>query len=91
MITIKKTGKLLVVSGVTGEVERVFRRSGLDKVVGKKNIFFSDVAVLKSTKKALHRALEYVNDKGEEKYRVSLFYDRPEKAQVNKIKSQTTL
>lgn len=86
----KKTDKLLVVSGVTGEVERVFRRSGLDKVVGKENIFFSDVAVLKSTKKALHRALEYVNSKGEEKYRLSLFYDRPEKAQVNKIKSQTT-
>ncbi len=80
----KKTDKLLVVSGVTGEVERVFRRSGLDKVVGKENIFFSDVAVLKSTKKALHRALEYVNSKGEEEYRVSLFYDRPDKAKVNK-------
>jgi len=80
----KKTDKLLVVSGVTGEVERVFRRSGLDKVVGKENIFFSDVAVLKSTKKALHRALEYVNSKGEGEYRVSLFYDRPDKAKVNK-------
>ena len=80
----KKTDKLLVVSGVTGEVERLFRRSGLDKVVGKENIFFSDVAVLKSTKKALHRALEYVNSKGEGEYRVSLFYDRPDKAKVNK-------
>lgn len=80
----KQTDKLLVVSGVTGEVERVFRRSGLDKVVGKENIFFSDVAVLKSTKKALHRALEYVNSKGEGEYRVSLFYDRPDKAKVNK-------
>ncbi len=74
----KKTHKLLVISGVTGEVERVFRRSGLDKVVGKENIFFSDIAVLKSTKKALHRALEYVNSKSEQDYRVSLFYDRPQ-------------
>jgi SulP family sulfate permease len=63
----KSDEKLLIVSGVTGEVERVFRRSGLDKVVGKENIFFSDVAVLKSTRKALHRALEYVNSQGEQK------------------------
>lgn len=81
----KKMNKLLVISGVTGEVERIFRRSGLEKVVGEENIFFSDLAVLKSTKHALQRALDYVNSKGEEKYRVSLFYDRPEKAQINKI------
>jgi SulP family sulfate permease len=80
----KKSGKLLIISGVTGEVERVFRRAGVDTAVGKENIFFSDLAVLKSTKHALQRALDYVNDKkgGEDQYRLRLFYDRPEKAKI---------
>lgn len=78
----KKSGKLLIISGVTGEVERIFRRAGVDKAIGEENIFFSDVAVLKSTKQALGRALQYVNSKGEEKYRVRLFYDRPHKATI---------
>ncbi|MCG8607169.1 sodium-independent anion transporter, partial [bacterium] len=80
----KKSGKLLIISGVTGEVERVFRRSGVDRAVGEENIFFSDLAVLKSTKHALQRALDHVNEKkgGEDQYRLRLFYDRPEKAKI---------
>jgi len=75
----KKDKKLLIISGVTGEVEKIFRRAGVDKAIGEKNIFFSDVTVLSSTKQALQRALQYVNSKGEQKYRVRLFYDRPQK------------
>ncbi len=80
----KKQDKLLIISGVSGDVERIFRRSGLVKAIGEDNIFFSDIAVLKSTRKALWRALQYVDSKGEEKYRVRLFYDLPEKAQLSK-------
>jgi SulP family sulfate permease len=72
----KKQGKLLLVSGATGEVERVFRRSGLDCIIGLENIFFSDITLLKSTREALARALEHVNNKTGSQYRVRLFYDR---------------
>ncbi len=78
----KESGKLLLISGVTGEVERIFRRAGIDKAVGEENIFSSDTAVLKSTKHALQRALDYVNSTGEKPYRVRLFYSRPEKAKL---------
>jgi SulP family sulfate permease len=75
---LKKQGKLLLVSGATGEVERVFRRSGLDRIIGHENIFFSDPTILKSTREALARALEHVNKKGGAQYRMRLFFDRPE-------------
>ncbi|MFQ5706721.1 MAG: SulP family inorganic anion transporter [bacterium] len=78
----KNNHKLLIISGVTGEVERIFRRSGVDKVIGEENIFFSDLAVLKSTRQALDRALQYINSQGEKKYRVRLFYDRPGQPQI---------
>lgn len=80
--TMKKSNKLLIISGVTGDVQRVFLRSGIDKVIGKENIFFSDMAVLKSTRQALGRALQYVNSLGEQEYRVRLFYDRPDQARI---------
>ena len=94
----KKNKKLLIISGVTGEVEMLFRRAGLDKALGEKNIFFSDVTVLSSTKQALQRALQYVNEEGEQKYRVRLYYDRPTQAQLsaqeakkeNKIESDSS-
>ncbi|MDZ7267514.1 MAG: SulP family inorganic anion transporter [candidate division KSB1 bacterium] len=73
---LKKQGKLLLISGATGEVERVFRRSGLDRIIGRENIFFSDVTLLKSTREALVRALAHVNKKAGAEYRLRLFYDR---------------
>jgi SulP family sulfate permease len=73
----KKQGKLLLVSGATGEVERVFRRSGLDRIIGRENIFFSDSTILKSTSAALGRALAHVNQNGDKQYRMRLLFDRP--------------
>jgi SulP family sulfate permease len=73
----KKQGKLLLVSGATGEVERVFRRSGLDRIIGLENIFFSDSTILKSTSAALGRALAHVNQNGDKQYRMRLLFDRP--------------
>ncbi len=77
---LKKQDKLLLVSGATGEVERVFRRSGLDRIIGSENIFFSDPTILKSTREALARALEHVNKKGGTQYRMRLLFDRPQPA-----------
>jgi SulP family sulfate permease len=71
----KKQGQLLLISGATGEVEKIFRRSGLDQIIGPENIFFSDITLLKSTREALARALEHVNNKTGAQYRVRLFYE----------------
>jgi SulP family sulfate permease len=79
----KKNDKLLIISGVRGEVEEIFRRLGIDKVIGEENIFFSDTTILQSTRRALARAVQYINSKGERKYRLRLFYDKPEKARLN--------
>ncbi|RMF68302.1 MAG: SulP family inorganic anion transporter, partial [Calditrichaeota bacterium] len=73
----KKHDKLLIISGVTREERKIFHRTGLVKLLGRENIFFSDPTVLKSTRDALSRALEYINSRGDKKYRVRLFYDRP--------------
>ncbi len=81
--SMQRQGKLLIISGVTGEVERAFRRTGVDQIVGEENIFFSDAKILSSTREALGRALEHVNKTGEKDYRVRLFYDRPELARAN--------
>lgn len=73
----KKQDKLLLVSGATGEVEHIFRRSGLDRIIGLENIFFSDSTILKSTSEALGRALAHVNKNGNKQYRMRLLFDRP--------------
>ncbi|MCI0617688.1 sodium-independent anion transporter, partial [bacterium] len=75
-----KRGKLLLISGATGEVQTVLRRSGLDKIIGLENIFFSDETILKSTREAVIRAIDHVNQKSSKQYRVRLFFDRPDPA-----------
>jgi len=77
----RQQGKLLIISGVTGSMERIFERTGIDKIIGKENIFFSENTILSSTREALGRAVEHVNRLGGKNYRLRLYYDRPELAQ----------
>lgn len=77
---LQKRGKLLLISGATGEVEYVLLRSGVDKIIGIENIFFSDETILKSTREAVLRAIDHVNQKSGKQYRVRLFFDRPDPA-----------
>jgi SulP family sulfate permease len=58
-----KRDKMLLISGVTGDVETIFRRSGFDRIIGRENIFYSDATILNSTRQALARAMEHVNAK----------------------------
>jgi SulP family sulfate permease len=58
---LKKAGKLLLISGATPQVATLFRRSGVDRVIGADNIFFSDATIFKSTRAALARAIAHVH------------------------------
>ena len=78
----QERGQKLIVSGVTGEVERVFRRAGMVEKIGPENIFFSDTRILGSTRDALTRAMEHVRLTDREKYRVRLFYDVPSRTEL---------
>jgi SulP family sulfate permease len=58
-----KRGKLLLISGVSSDVRELFRRSELDRFIGRENIFLSDATIFSSTRQALARAMEYVKAK----------------------------
>lgn len=75
---LRKHNKLLIISGVTGEVDRIFRRSGLDEIIGKENIFFSDRTIFKSTREALKRAQAFIRQTGDEEIRVRYFSNQLE-------------
>ncbi len=46
-------GKRLLISGVSGEAERILKRTGVAAAIGQDNIFFSEADILKSTRDAL--------------------------------------
>jgi sulfate permease, SulP family len=60
---LKAQGKLLLISGVSSDVECVLRQSGAEQVIGKENIFLSTPAVFEATLQALDRAKEFVGAK----------------------------
>ena len=59
----KRQDKLLIISGVTPEVEELLRRVHLIDVLGPENVFVAHATILESTKQALDRALDYVKAK----------------------------
>jgi SulP family sulfate permease len=58
---LKRQNKLMIISGVTKEVERVFHGSEFEEVVGEENIYHAQKTLFQSTMDALNHALEYVN------------------------------
>jgi SulP family sulfate permease len=70
---LRDAGLTVLVSGTSPEIDRVFVRSGLHKVVGEENYFPSRGNFLEATRRAVIRANQIV---GVEHPGVRLFYDR---------------
>lgn len=77
---LRRTGRLLLISGITADVERVLRNSGADRRIGPENIFPAEANPTISTKRALQRAMEILGTPGSGAG-VRLFYDRPQPGQ----------
>jgi SulP family sulfate permease len=67
---LKKQNKLLIISGATEEVEKIFHKSGFDEVIGEEHIFFAKQTLFKSTLEAFDHAIEYINEKYGTRYKV---------------------
>lgn len=75
---LQRTGRKLLVSGVSADVERVLRNSGAWAHIGEENIFAVDANPTISTKRALERATQLLQLPARDA-EVRLFYDRPVK------------
>jgi sulfate permease, SulP family len=76
---LQKSGRHLLISGISADVERVLQASGAWEKLGEKNIFPAEANLTASTKKALLRASHLLQTT---KADVRIFYDRKrEKAQ----------
>lgn len=77
---LQRTGRKLLISGVTPDVQRVLHNAGADVKIGPENIFAVDVNPTISTKRALERATQLLQvAPGEAEVRI--FYDRPQPGQ----------
>jgi sulfate permease, SulP family len=72
---LQRTGRKLLISGVTADVQRVLQNSGGDVRIGPENIFPAEANPTVSTKRALQRAMELLQLKPGDAG-VRLFYDR---------------
>ena len=79
-----QSGRHLLVSGISPDVERVLRRSGGWERIGGDNIFLAAANPTLSTKRALQRATRLLREGGVAgKPEIAVFYDRgPETARV---------
>ncbi|MDP1579066.1 MAG: SulP family inorganic anion transporter [Candidatus Didemnitutus sp.] len=75
---LQRSGRKLLISGITEEVERVLRDSGAADHLGQENIFPTEANLTMSTKRALQRATQLLNDP-QQKAAIRIFYDRPQK------------
>ena len=57
---LRARGQRLLVSGVSGDADRILERSGVIDVIGRENVFFSDKSILTSTRDALLAAQRLV-------------------------------
>jgi sulfate permease, SulP family len=74
---LSKTGRHLLISGINPEVERVLRKSGARKQIGTENIFPAEANLTMSTKRALLRASQLLQQLGAAPNAgVRIFYDR---------------
>lgn len=58
---LSKQGKLLLICGVTGEMEKLFRRCGFEALIGRECIFLAREALFQSTLEAHDYAVKYIN------------------------------
>jgi SulP family sulfate permease len=73
---LQRTGRKLLISGLSADVERVLRNSGALEHIGPENIFPADINPTISTKRALERATQLLQLPAKDA-EVRLFYDRP--------------
>lgn len=73
---LRQSGRHLLISGISDEVGRVLRNSGLAQALGGGNIFPAETNPTIATKRALERATELLATRDAE---VRIFYDRPQK------------
>ena len=72
-----KTGRHLLISGINPDVDRVLRKSGARKQIGADNIFPAEANLTMSTKRALLRASQLLQQAGAAPTAgVRIFYDR---------------
>jgi len=74
-VWLRTSGRRLLVSGVSGDAEKILHRSGVDAIIGRENIFFSTAGILHSTRDALLYAEQLVGAGNAE---LRLFHDGPE-------------
>lgn len=75
---LQRTGRKLLISGISSDVERVLTNSGAREQIGPENIFPAEANPTISTKRALQRATELLHVSPQEA-EVRLFYDREQK------------
>lgn len=75
---LRASGREMLISGVTGEVEAVLERSGALAIIGRGNVFPAEANPTLSTKRALERAKELLHLGKRETAAVRIFYDRPQ-------------
>lgn len=74
---LRRTGRHLLISGINPEVERVLRKSGARKKIGADNIFPAEANLTMSTRRALLRASQLLQQIGASSNAgVRIFYDR---------------
>lgn len=74
---LRKTGRHLLISGINPDVERVLKKSGARKQIGAENIFPAEANLTMSTKRALLRASQLLQQIGSSPNAgVRIFYDR---------------
>lgn len=72
-----QTGRHLLISGINPDVEKVLRKSGARKQIGADNIFPAEANLTMSTKRALLRASQLLQQAGSAPSAgVRIFYDR---------------
>lgn len=75
---LQRTGRKLLISGVSPDVQRVLEKSGAIARIGQENVFAAEANPTVSTKRALTRATELLQLPPQDA-EVRLFYDRPVK------------
>jgi SulP family sulfate permease len=74
---LNRTGRHLLISGINPDVERVLRKSGARAQIGAENIFPAEANLTMSTKRALLRASQLLQQAGSAPSAgVRIFYDR---------------
>ncbi len=74
-VWLRESDRRLLVSGISGDAEKILQRSGVDEIIGRENIFFSTAGILHSTRDALLFAEKLAGSGAAE---LRLFHDGPE-------------